>query len=241
MSPFISALSSHFFSWPFDSSNQGVNLKKGETIAIPFDRKQVLLSGAIPTPCQFIQQHKGMERSHLLHEVEHLTLNELLDVEKLKKMYRDMLTTCENYSHPYLIIASVPVAFNEVKDELQEQLPHVIESFISRIGNEIVSLIEEELKKMEKTFPVTIWIPSYDQLKHLPTSDNDQEGLTALVDGFPSLKMEQEKNKTLFILHNKGFSLFKLLEEAFFRVYSNVKKVKSVEFTQNAQLYDYKS
>jgi hypothetical protein len=223
------------------SSEQTVSFMEGCPISVPFLHKHVLLSGAIPTPKNFIDHHKQTNsNSELFHQVEHLTLDHLLDVEKLKKMYREMLEACQVYTHPFLIIASVPAAFVPLKDILKEQLPDVIHSFLHRMGKEIASLIEAEIKTMKKKFPVIIWIPSLEQLKNLPDLHDDKEYLSALVAGFPILNMEMEKNKELLILHNAGFSLSESMEQEFSYLYPHVHAIKSIEFTKEKELYDYK-
>lgn len=223
------------------NTEQTVSFMEGCSITIPSHCNQILLSGAIPTPEHFINHYKETNStSDLFHQVEHLTLDDLLDVAKLKKMYQEMLETSQAHSHPFLIIASVPAAFTPLKNVLKEQLPDVIHAFLHHIGKEIASLIKAELKTMKKEFPVMIWIPSLEQLKNLPDLHNDKDYLSALVAGFPALSMKMEKNKELLILHNEGFSLSEQMENEFSHLYPNVYSVKSIEFTKEKELYEYK-
>ena len=216
-----------------------VNLIQSQAVNIPGFQTKIFLSGAVPTPTLFINT-LGVN-STTLHQVEHMTLNELLNVEDFRQTLKDLLTTCDVHGADHLIIASVPVAFASLSNSLGPALPEVISAYLHSIGREMKALIHEEWLKLKARFQVTLVIPTVSQLKHTPNSINPDSLIKELVDGFPTLQMVDEKKVTLYIMDNAGFDSTHQMALCFKDLYPTIKGVETLVFDKDSSLYTYKT
>ncbi len=177
-----------------------VNVYTGTTFFIPAQVRNLALLGCTPQPSIYLQ---NKDNRRFLSSIK---LNKLLDIDYLKDSFEQTITLCKHNSVDHLLIAYLPIYFSDIKQSNPETFIDDCTTFLENIAPQIKTLIEEIMKTMDYSIPVTIILPTRKELEKVPSGRmTNKQRIQFLIKQFPQLiNLNTSDLRIITIINNKN-------------------------------------
>ena len=127
-----------------------------------------------------------------------------MDITALKDSFAKTVQLCEKQGIDHLLIAYLPVYYAKLKNEFGERVSSTMSIFLRNIAPQIRELIQDILISMHSALPVTLMLPTYNELERIPDEVVSEEQYAQfLVKQFPALDWSDSDLRCITIINTK--------------------------------------
>lgn len=164
---------------------------------VPKSCKHLGILGSTPHPTLYVKKQKQLD-------LQAIKLQDFLDITALKDSFTKTVQLCEKQGIDHLLIAYLPVYYAKLKNEFGERASSMVSIFLRSISPQIRELIQDVLISMDSALPVTLMLPTYNELKRIPDEVVSEEQYAQfLIKQFPALDWSDSDLQYITIINTK--------------------------------------
>jgi len=193
----VAAVAAFYLLHVNNQPQQQVTVSQTGLFYVPKNCKHLGLLGSTPHPTLYVKKQKQFN----LHEIK---LPDFLDTAALKDSFAKTVQLCEKQGIDHLLIAYLSVYYANLKKEFGERVSSMMSIFLRSIAPQIRELIQDVLISMHSTLPVTLMLPTYNELERIPDEVVSEEQYAQfLIKQFPALEWSHSDLQYITIINTK--------------------------------------